>query len=301
MIRTRSLTRDEVISINSLLKSRARRFLAAFERDWLFPEKSTTPALEDIGRVLLPPSDGLWDFGGEIFVGYKDGSTSYRDPFGRAESGHESLKKKTVPMPERGGPCGCGSGRRYRRCCFGVPEEDRPPWDIYSIRHRNRIFFKAVVDIIGLRDGNDWDDIRRNLSNAQVKRIHEVLAHLWPTDTDLADMVPRPDKRSFRAVYMGVIHPQTIAKGVIGPLAYFDEIFVLNPFPNPRYIKPEHSPIQSPSQHKPQLLKNLSVLFALQPFIEAGVVHFVQTPRSLISIFDANSWPCRMSAARTGF
>src|SRR5262249_24534810 len=39
-IRTRKLSRDEVIPINYLLKSRARRFLAASNRDWLFPERS---------------------------------------------------------------------------------------------------------------------------------------------------------------------------------------------------------------------------------------------------------------------
>ena len=278
MIRTRSLTRDEVISINSLLKSRSRRFLAAYQREWLFPEKSRSLAWEDIGRVLLPPSDGLWDFGGEIFVGYKDGSTSYRDPFGRAESGHESLKKKTQPAPAPDGPCGCGSGRRYRRCCLGVSEGDRPPWDVYSIRQRNQVFFTAVVDILGVNDGKTWDDIRRDLSDEQVKRIHEILGDLWPTDTDLADLVPRPDERSFRAIYMGLIDPRTIAEAVIGPLAYFDEIFVLNPFPNPRHMRPEYSPTQSPSRHKSQVLKNLSVLFALQPFIEAGIVHFVPDP-----------------------
>ncbi len=63
MIRTRSLTRDEVVSINSLLKARSRRFLAACEREWLFPEKAGAVAWKDIAKVLRPPSDGLWDFG----------------------------------------------------------------------------------------------------------------------------------------------------------------------------------------------------------------------------------------------
>ena len=278
MIRSRSLSRDEVLSINSLLKARSRRFLAAYEREWLFPEEAGTVAWEDIGKVLLPPSDGLWDFGGEIFVGHKDGSTSYRDPFGRAEPGHEFLKKKAPPTPALNDPCGCGSGRRHRKCCRDVPEGDRPPWDVYSIRNRNRTFCNAVVDILGLNRGKTWDHLRRELSDGQVKRVHEVLETLWPTDTDLADLLPRPDRRVFRAVYMGLIDPRTIAESVIGSLAYFDEIFVLNPFPNPRYMSPEHSPTQSPAQHKPQLLKNLTVLFALQPFIDAGIVHLVPNP-----------------------
>ena len=278
MIRTRSLTRDEVVLINSLLKARSRRFLAAYEREWLFPERPNPAPWEDIGEVLLPPRDGLWDFGSEIFVGHKDGSTSYRDPFGRAEPGHEYLKKKARPNPAPNDPCGCGSGRRYRRCCLGIPDGDRPPWDVYGLRQRNRAFLNAVVDILGLNDGKDWDHVRQNLSDDQVKRIHESLERYWPTDTNLAELLPRPDKRAFRAVYMGFVDPRTIAGAVVGPLAYFDEIFVLNPFPNPRYMSSEHSPTQSPSQHKPQLLKNLSVLLTLQPFIDAGIVHLVPDP-----------------------
>ena len=278
MIRTRSLTRDEIVSINSLLKARSRRFLAASEREWLFPG---TVAWEDIGKVLLPPSDGLWDFGSEIFVGHQDGSVRYKDPFGRAEPGHASLKKKPRPAPAPDDPCGCGSGRRYRRCCLGVPVADRPPWDVLGIRERNRIFCNATFDILGLNDGKDWDDVRRDLSDAQVKRIHEVLATLWPSDTDLARLLPRPDKRVFRAVHMGFVDPRRIRRGVIGPLAYFDEIFVLNPFSNPRYMSPEYSPTRSPSRHKPQLIKNLSVLIALRPFIEAGIVHLVPDPMEI--------------------
>ncbi len=278
MIRTRCLTPDEVVSINWLLKARSRRFLAAYEREWLFPERHNTVLWEDIGKVLSPPSEGLWDFGGEIFVGHKDGSTSYRDPFGRAEPGHESLTKKARPTPEPNDPCGCGSGRRYRRCCLRTPDADRPSWDVYGIRERNGAFLNAVVDILGLNNGKDWDHVRQHLSDDQVRRIHRTLERLWPTDTNLAELLPRPDKRVFRAVYMGFVDPRTIAEGVVGQLAYFDEIFVLNPFPNPRYMSPDCSPVESPSQHKPQLLKNLSVLFALQPFIDAGIVHLVPDP-----------------------
>ena len=278
MIRTRTLTREEVVSINSLFKSQARRFVAAFERDWLFPEKAGAVPWNDIAIVLRPPSDGLWDFGGEIFIGYKDGSKSYQDPFGRTEPSHEFLNKKVPSAPGPNDPCGCGSGRRYRKCCLHIPEGDRAPWDVYSIRDRNRILCNAVVDIVGLNQGKTWHDVRRDLSDDQIKRIHQILDTLWPTDTNIAGLLPQPDKRVFRAVYMGFIDPRTIAEAVIGPLAYFDEIFVLNPFPNPRYMSPDCSPTQSPAKHKPQLLKNARLLFALQPFIDAGIVHLVPDP-----------------------
>ena len=49
----------------------------------------------------------------------------------------------------------------------------------------NLILCNAVVDILDLNDEADWEDVRRNLSNDQVKSIHEVFATLWPEDTKI--------------------------------------------------------------------------------------------------------------------
>ena len=279
MIRTRALSRDEVVSINSLLKARSHRYVAAYEEACLFPERAAPVAWKDIASVLLPPSDGLWDFGGETFVGYDDGSTRYQDAFGRTDPAHEFLKKKTPPTaPGPSDPCPCGSGKRYGKCCRSVPEDDRPPWRVHGVRDRNLMLCNAVVGILGFDRGKTWEDVRRELSDAQVKKIHEVVAMLWPPDTNLAELLPRPDGRVFRAVFMGFVDPRTITESVISSLAYFDEILIPNPFPNPRYMSPEYSPTQSPGKHKSQLLKNVSVLFDLHPFIDAGIVHLVPDP-----------------------
>ncbi|MYB75744.1 MAG: hypothetical protein F4X83_01315 [Chloroflexi bacterium] len=279
MIRARMLTPDEVVSINSLLKRRSRQYLAAYEESWLFPEQAGSISWEDIGKILLPPSDMLGQFGGELYIGFEDGSTKYQDAFGRTDTRHEFLKKKALETePAPNDLCGCGSGRRFKKCCSGVAIENRPPWDVYSIRDRNLIFCDAVVDILGLNKGKTWEDVRRELSNDQVKSVHEMMEMLWPKDTNIADLLPRPDRRVFRTVYMGFIDPRTIALSVISSLAYFDEIMILNPFPNPVYINPEFSPTQSPEQHKSQMLKNVSLLLALEPFIDAGLVHLVPDP-----------------------
>ena len=87
------MSRDDVIAINYLLKSRARRFLAASNRDWLIPEQSFCGKWPDIAPILLP-KDQLWQFGGEIFVGYGNGRTRYQDAFGRTSGAHEYLRRK---------------------------------------------------------------------------------------------------------------------------------------------------------------------------------------------------------------
>ena len=279
MIRERMLSPDEVVAINTLLKTRSRQYVAAYKEAWLFPEKTGVIAWEDIGKVLLPPNDRLWGFGGEIYIGYKDGSTRYQDAFGRTDTSHEYLKKQAPPTsPELNDPCPCGSGRRYEKCCKLIAVKDQPPWEIYGIRDRNRIFCNAVIDILGLNKTKTWEDVRRELSRKQVKRVHEVLKMLWPRDTNIADLLPRPDGSVFRAVYMGIIDPRTIELSVISSLAYFDEIVIVNPFPNPWDMDPKYSPTQSPAQHKSQMLKNVGVLLTLQPFIDAGIVHLVPDP-----------------------
>jgi len=278
-IRGRKLTRDEVVGLNHILKSRARRYIAAREREWLYPERTITRAWGDIASILLPKSDELWRFGGEIYVGYKDGSTHFQDEFGRTSRSHEYLRRKsTAANPKPNDACGCGSGRKYKRCCKKLPPADRPSWKVYGIRERNLMLCHAVEDILGLTAGKDWGDVQRELSDDHVKRIYQAFASLWPDDTDLTDLLPRPAEDTFRAVFLGVSDPRTIEATVLGWIAYFDEIVLAHPFINPRRIRPEFSPTESPSQHKAQTLKNVLLLLVLRPYIDAGYVHLIPDP-----------------------
>lgn len=296
-IRTRKLSRNEVIAINHLLKSRARRYVAASNKEWLYPEKPFTGAWQDLAQVLLP-TDDLWQFGGEIYVGHADGSTQYQDAFGRTSGSHEYLRRKqTTAAPGPNDSCGCGSGRKFKHCCRDVPQADRPTWDVYGIRERNLMHCRAVQDILGLGSGKTWDDVRRELSDEQVKRIHEMFASLWPGDTDLAELLPRPRKGAFRAVYLGACDPRTVEATVLGWLPYFDEIILAHPFLNPLRIKPEFSPAKSPSQHKAQTLKNVLLLLVLEPYIQAGWVHLIPDPGDFNSQFGMSA--LKMAEQRT--
>jgi hypothetical protein len=298
-IRKRQLTRDEVISINRLLKARACKYVAAGNKDWLYPEQALAGSWSDIGRTLLPPKDELWHFGGEIIIGYADGTSHYQDAFGRTTGPHEHLRKRQpAAPPKRDDQCGCGSGRKFKNCCERLPREERPSWEFYSIRERNGMLINAVKDILGLDDGKSWDDVRKNLSDDQVKRIHEVLEALWPKETDIAQLLPRPDKEVFRAVFIGFVDPRTIALNVITWLLYFDEIIIANPFANPTFMKPEFSPVHSPSKHKAQVLKNVLLLLALEPFIKSGQVHMVPDPSEFNDVFRKSIW--HMAEQRIG-
>lgn len=248
-IAKRKIGAAEVRAINYLLKSRAKRFLASGKKEWLNPP---TVSWKEIGKILLPPENVYCHFGGETYVGFKDGSSQYRDAFGRSVGVLPLLIKE--PATEGRGPV------------------------LYDIRERNMMFFDAVVNILGLNKGKTWIDVRKELSDEQVKHIHGVYASLWPVDTNLVEMLPKPDPSVFRAVYIGLVDPRTIAKSVIGFLPYVDEMIVVNPFPNAGCIQPEYNPVQSPSQYKQETLKNVHLFIQLAPFIELGIVNMIPNP-----------------------
>lgn len=284
-IRDRRLSREEVIAINHLLKSRAKRYIAAADKTWLYPEREWNRSWGKIAEVLLPKGD-LWGFGGEIYVGYKDGTSGYWDEYGRTSKAHEFLTRET-PRKSIGADdfCGCGSAYAFKDCCQRLPASERPSWEVYGLRERNLMFCNAVREILGLSSGAAWKDVRRNLSDDQVKHIHLAFAGLWPDDTDLASLLPRPNPKVLRSVYMGFSDPRTVEGTVLGWLPFVDEIVLVNPFLLGTRMKPEFSPIESPTGHKMQTLKNVMLLFMLEPFIRAGLVHLVPDPGDVSGLF----------------
>ncbi len=277
-IRDRRLHRNEVIAINHLLKLRAKRYIAAANKTWLYPEREFNGSWALIAEVLRPKAD-LWRFGGEIYVGYTDGTSGYWDEHGRTSKAHEFLTRKS-PRKNIGANdfCGCGSAYAFKDCCQRLPAAERRSWEVYGLRERNLMFCTAIQGILGLSDGASWEDVRRNLSDEHVKRIHRAFASLWPEDTDLASLLPRPNPKVLRSVYMGFSDPRTVETTVLGWLPYVDEIVLVNPFFLGTRMKPEFSPIESPTGHKMQTLKNVMLLLVLEPFIRAGLVHLVPDP-----------------------
>ena len=277
-IRSRFLHDEEVQTINLVLKNRARRYIAAADEDWLFPEKHVTEEWPGLCEVLLPPQKELWNFGGEIYAGFEDGRTYFQDAFGRSTPTVDHLKKTAQKKKlGRNEACGCGSGRKFKKCCLNKSEDRRPTWEVLSIRERNLALYDGIIDILGLNKGKTWNEVRRELSDDQVKRVHQLYGYLWPVDTDFLSLLPKPDDE-LRALYTGIVDPRVIPIFALGFSPYFDEIIIQHPFVNPATVKPEFSPTESPHQYKQQTLKNVLLLFTLMPFIETGFVNFIPDP-----------------------
>ena len=93
----RQLSEEEVTEINYITKRRAFRYVAAAEKEWLFPEPQLRTEnwrkLGD-GYLLMPEPRDIF-LGGDIIIGYEDGSS---DVFGTY--GHRPWQKG-YKEPER--------------------------------------------------------------------------------------------------------------------------------------------------------------------------------------------------------
>lgn len=81
----RHLSENEVREINFVIKSRATRYLAAAKEEWLFPERNISKSNWNTfghGYLFMPDPRAI-HWGGEVYIGHKDGSSSAYDEYGR--------------------------------------------------------------------------------------------------------------------------------------------------------------------------------------------------------------------------
>ena len=97
----RELEEEEVIRINYILKSRANRYIAASNEEWLYPEQKVSisewPKLDDDWFLL--PNLYKVPFSAGVAVGWKDGSSWAMDEYGR-RSGNPKYKDKFLHEKE---------------------------------------------------------------------------------------------------------------------------------------------------------------------------------------------------------
>lgn len=84
----RHMNEEEVRQVNFILKNKAQRFIAAYKEDWLYPERYVKP--QDWNKfgdgILFLPDPRSLHLGGEVFVGFKDGTSYAQDEYGRPPS-----------------------------------------------------------------------------------------------------------------------------------------------------------------------------------------------------------------------
>lgn len=81
----RTLSLEEVLAINYIIKLRALRYIAAPEKGWLYPERSLNVGRWDnLGKsYLLMPDPRSVGFSSEVIIGYENNRADFFDAYGR--------------------------------------------------------------------------------------------------------------------------------------------------------------------------------------------------------------------------
>src|SRR5262249_26042781 len=159
------------------------------------------------------------------------------------EKERDFLQKAPPAEPLKpGGYCGCGYGRPFRTCCMSKPPKLRPAWHERSIRERNMMFQNGIVNVLGLDKENDWTVVRRNLNDEKISKLYHLYEGLWPLETDLLALLPKPDGH-LRAIYTGSIHPTTITDFALGSPLYFREVMIEHPFVHAGVLADRYNPV----------------------------------------------------------
>jgi hypothetical protein len=81
----RSLSEREVWEINFIIKARARRYIGGAKEEWLYPERHVSKSNWNTyghGYLFMPDPRDV-SYGGEMYIGFSDGSSTAFDPYGR--------------------------------------------------------------------------------------------------------------------------------------------------------------------------------------------------------------------------
>jgi hypothetical protein len=187
----------------------------------------------------------------------------------------------------RNEPCPCGSGKKYKLCHFGraLPEPQQ-----LTLLERNRALTYAAAEIFGFTRGVDWRDLKRSISDKQVREFYEFQAILCdPAHLKWENLVPAPDG-SLRALYLGDIYPSEIERNIVRFGLYADELLIVDPFHNPWVLKPEFNPIDNPHQFKADTIKLLWFLASMEAWIQAGIVRLIPDPSDYLPGLRTQSW-----------
>lgn len=145
-----------------------------------------------------------------------------------------------------------------------------------ELNRRVLAMYSAMLDIFEL-EKKDWDQFRKELSDEQISQFYSVINKIWPPDTDVFSLLPKPSKQ-LRAFYIGETSHDLLTKSINRAALYTDQILVDMPFFLPHTIRQEYNPVVNPSQYKQDTLELIFLLFKLVPWVQHDIVNIIPSP-----------------------
>jgi hypothetical protein len=135
----------------------------------------------------------------------------------------------------------------------------------------------GIVNVLELHSGKDWVQIRRELTDDKIGKIYHLYEGLWPLETDLLALLPKPDGVA-RAVYTGSIHPSSITDFAMAAPLYFGELIVAHPFVHSGIIRKEYRPTENPKSYRQDFLKTIMFFLNVMPLVDLGLINLIPDP-----------------------
>lgn len=193
----------------------------------------------------------------------------------------------------RNDPCPCGSGKKYKKCHLGKEPKNFIGSGSYhhtlsgikfdrsgnklSLYERNRVLVDGIIDILSFDGKKSWSDIKNKISRDHIKELYKLIAWLWPPDTDISSILPRPENK-LRSLYLGFMRPESVLDSVVKYSLYCDQILVMNPFLNPWCIAKNYNPLVHPEKYVGDSIKWILFVLQLAPWIADESVVLIPDP-----------------------
>jgi len=191
----------------------------------------------------------------------------------------------------RNDPCPCGSGKKYKKCCLNKERGAfMSPYhhtmsnikfnrngNTLSLYERNMTLVNGIIDIFSLNKEKDWTEIKKKISKDHIKELYKLIAWLWPPDTNIASLLPKPENK-LRSLYLGFMHPESVLNSVVRYSLYCDQILVMNPFMNPWCVAEKYNPLVHPKEHIADTLKWILFIMRLAPWIQSQHIILIPDP-----------------------
>ena len=135
----------------------------------------------------------------------------------------------------------------------------------------------GIVNVLELESGKDWVQIRRELTDDKISKIYNLYEGLWPLETDLLALLPKPDGDRSRRLHG--VHPPVLDHRLrlAAPL-YFGELIVAHPFIHSGIMKKEYRPTENPKSYRQEFLKTILFFLNVMPLVDLGLINLIPDP-----------------------
>lgn len=190
----------------------------------------------------------------------------------------------------RNDKCPCGSSLKFKKCCLkrGLDFNKIPidewirslPIQGKNILFINRLAEALQLDSIDKHPGSFRESVltlKKSITPRAVQKIHEAIPEIWPDRDDLARCMAE-ERENHSGLFIGNYLVNVTARILNRHALYDDSIILIDPFCDPRNMRPEYNPIEKPEEHITTTFHYVFLWLQLFPWIEKGIVKIIRNP-----------------------